>query len=124
MTQPHSREDNPYARHLDQPPLPAPQSGKAGYVVALIAGIPVTLLMGLWVLASLLDGSLPGMVTLALGGAAATGTVFAIQDLSTGTRGRRTAALLLTLIPAGLLALMFGFLFLVVALVLGGGNPN
>lgn len=104
-------------------PAVTPAAGRAGYVVALVAGIPVALLMGVLALGSLLDGSLPGAFVLGLGGSATTGIVFAVKDLQAGTRHRRTAALLLTLIPAGLLGLIVGLLVFVLAM-LGFGNPN
>lgn len=101
-----------------------PGGSVAGHVVALVAGVPVSLLMGALMMGALLDGRLPGMFTLLLGGSSTAGCVLAITGMCATPRRHRGAALALTLIPAGLIVAGFALIVFFVGVLLGYGNPN
>lgn len=92
-----------------------------GYVVALVAGIPVALLMTYFALDTVVAGEMPGPLTLLMAASSWTGSGLAIAGMRARPRRFRAAALLLTLPSAVVLAAGIAlFIFLIVALISGG----
>lgn len=117
-----------YRRHRSgEPSTPAfvgaaqSDPGATAHIIALIAGVPVALLMLGWVASALLWGDPPSLTSLLLGGSATGGCVLAVRGMRSRPRRHRTAALILTVVPA-LVVGLFVVLFAVLVTVLGNMN--
>ncbi|QIK76140.1 hypothetical protein [Nocardioides piscis] len=99
------------------------QRSDTAYLISLAVGVPAVVLMVLLAFDDTYGAAL-GAGTLVLAMSSALGCAFAVAGLRSQTRRFRVAALVLTLVPAGVMVAYVGFLIAFVVLVLGSGNPN
>lgn len=98
--------------------------GLTGYVISLIAGfLVIALVVVTNTRTVVIEGNAPSMIAVVLGIPAATGILLAIIGMTSRPRRFRTAALILTVLPA-LFVLLVGALFVaVLVLFVSHMNP-
>lgn len=119
---PHPSPVNPAAEPEAQTLVDVPTGPGVGwYVVALLAGIPVFVMMGWFALDTIRAGHLPGVITLAMVAASGAGSVVTVVGMRSRPRRFRALALLMTL-PAAIIlggAVTFFVLWIVVLISSG-----
>lgn len=104
-------------------PHPADGPGVAGFVVALLTGVPVALMTTYWLLGSLIDGTLPGIFSLLLWATSSTGSVLALVGMRSRPRRFKKTALLLT-IPTAVVFVVGVVLLVALVVVLAAGGTR
>ena len=102
---------------------PSGRRSDTAYLVSLTVGVPTVLLLVLGAFDDAFDAAF-GVGTLGLAMSSALGCALAVAGLRSGARRLRVAALVLTLVPAGVILAHVGFVIAFVVLILGSGNPN
>lgn len=107
------------------PPLPVETGtgrGVGGYVIALVAGIPIALLMAYSAVDTMLSGGMPGLLTVLMGASSTAGSIVAVVGMRARPRRFRNTALWLTLPSALLFVAGVSLLILLVVALISGGT--